>query len=977
MASLIQVILEAKNNASPEIKKLVADVNSLDNAVGNLTKLAALDLGLSGLQSALGTLQQVAQAIADVSQAGAQFSRLDNSFQSLSNSFGSNGTAIISAIEGVTQGTLSQSTIMQQANNAMLLGVADTADEFETLAKIAVDRGRAMGISMEYAFESIVKGVGRLSPLILDNLGIVLDADTTYAKFAETIGKTADALTDAEKRQALLARLKEEVSDFDSTAVMDGAAAWERFTASVANAVATAGEWLNSNTAIIASLTATADVLDRLAGENSSNESVQLRGLASTKKYLEEMLAMQQEHQKLVEGAQDLGIWDAFDQTETSIRETEEALKAVNAEMRSLNTAAINANYVKDMFGGPKAISELAALESEYSKISDTMVNKYANALGITKQEAEQSIIAVINMRGSWEAAIPALDAAANAAIAAAQKIAAANSLLNSSISSIQGAALQAYSDSGYNPAIVERFEAVNMQAEALRTTVQEMDPIQASFYMRQFTDEASAGFKAVSEYANQTEKAISGGGGGGGVKGATKSLTKEFTELRGIVEGLVSGALSDFGGADINEFLPYQDAPAEDARRIASVMVEGWDSEWADYFKTKFPDLFTKYMGEAGGDIQKASAMLLKDFQDGMRPELLDRGKIKELAKRMFMADQETSKMVDEIARELAKELNITIEEARAAVGGASGIKMAGKKPITKEELDKLFGDISMAPKWDMSDSKKKMQEAGVKAGVMDTDGNLLVPVKVEFTQLEGNTISGDYTLQISGFTFSDLPNLKLGIVQKLGVISLTFSPNPSTEFYTGIQTNIYDYIAGKTAAVKIVPAAYDPTIFDNWVTGVENFITGIDININPTMSTETFEAVFAPIRTALRDTFVTQETADTMMFNLGAAMGLAVFNNPDDFSWQGKYIGILMIGAFEDYNVGQLIANSIANQLTQAEKTFQVAAANSGKVWGNAFLSTVKENVPMELINILTDLITPNVQKKATESKGRGEAE
>ena len=70
------------------------------------------------------------------------------------------------SIEAVTQGTLSQQTIMQQANNAMLLGVADTADEFSTLAKIAVDRGRAMGISMEYAFESIVKV---LTPLTSDS----------------------------------------------------------------------------------------------------------------------------------------------------------------------------------------------------------------------------------------------------------------------------------------------------------------------------------------------------------------------------------------------------------------------------------------------------------------------------------------------------------------------------------------------------------------------------------------------------------------------------------------------------------------------------------------------------------------------------------------------------------------------------------------------------------------------------------------
>jgi len=971
MATIIDLILNAKNNASPQIKQLRADVESLDKSIGQLSSVASAGMGLAGLAAAIGTIQQVGQAIAETSQAGAQFTRLSGSFDSLASSFGASGTEIVSSIESVTQGTLSQATIMQQANNAMLLGVADTADEFETLAKIAVDRGRAMGISMEYAFESIVKGVGRLSPLILDNLGIVLDADKTYKDYAISIGKTADALSDAEKRQALLARLKEEVSDFDSTAVMDGAAAWERFAASITNAVATAGEWLNSNTMIMSSLKNLSDTLDIMAGEMSNNDSVRLRGLEAEKRRLQEMLELQQEHQRVVEGAQDGGVWNAFDNTEQNIKDTQKALAGVAQEMRNINAEAINANYVKDMFGGgqmAQQAAELQQMEAEIGKISDAMVSKYAKAQGISTEKARENITILVEQRGSWAATIPTINSVVAAFEAAAARMAAINSLIAGSISSIQSSALQAYSDSGYNPAIVEQFQAVNSQAEALRSTVETMDPVEASFYMRQFTDQASEGFKAVSEYANQSTKSIGGAGS------ATKSLTKEFTNLSGIVSGLVDTAMSDFGGADLAEFLPYQDAPAEDARRIASVMVEGWDSEWADYFKTKFPDLFSKYMGLAGGDIQKASALLLKDFQDGMNPELLDKGKIKEMAKRLFLADEATSKMVDEIARDLASEMGISIEQATAAVGGAAGVK---KKPMTKEEVEKLFGGIDMAPKWNMTDSKAKFQEAGKKAGILNDDGDLLVPVKVQFTSMENNVIEGDYKIQITGFVFKDATDFKSTLEASLSSVTIGFSPNPSTEFYTGIQTNIYDYIANKVAAVKIVPAAYDPTVFDNWVAGVENFITGIDININPTMSTDTFEAVFGPIRTALKDTFITQETADVMVFNLAAALGLGILNNIEGFNWQGKFIGNLIINNFEEANVGQLLANSLSNQLTQAQRTFELSAAASGKVWGNAFLSTVQANVPVELINILTDLVTPQVAKKTEDKKGRGSAE
>ena len=148
MASIIQLILDAKNNASPALKQIAGDLQNLDKSVNTLNKIATLDLGLSGLQAALATVQQITQAVADTSQAGAGFERLAGSFENLAAEHQTSGAAILSAIDGVTQGTLSNQTIMQQANNAMLLGVADTADEFSTLAKIAVDRGRAMGISI-------------------------------------------------------------------------------------------------------------------------------------------------------------------------------------------------------------------------------------------------------------------------------------------------------------------------------------------------------------------------------------------------------------------------------------------------------------------------------------------------------------------------------------------------------------------------------------------------------------------------------------------------------------------------------------------------------------------------------------------------------------------------------------------------------------------------------------------------------------
>ena len=63
---------------------------------------------------------------------------------------------------------------------------------------------RAFGESVGFMFDSIVKGIGRQSKLILDNLGIIVSAEDAYRKYAASIGKSKDQLTEMEKKQAFL-----------------------------------------------------------------------------------------------------------------------------------------------------------------------------------------------------------------------------------------------------------------------------------------------------------------------------------------------------------------------------------------------------------------------------------------------------------------------------------------------------------------------------------------------------------------------------------------------------------------------------------------------------------------------------------------------------------------------------------------------------------------------------------------------------
>jgi hypothetical protein len=95
-----------------------------------------------------------------------------------------------------------------------------------------------MGISTTQAFNDIVTGIGRASPFILDNLGIVLDAEGKYQAYAEAVGKTAEELTKAEKTQALLNGVLESskgLLEETGGLTLDNAGKWEQMSAAQKN----------------------------------------------------------------------------------------------------------------------------------------------------------------------------------------------------------------------------------------------------------------------------------------------------------------------------------------------------------------------------------------------------------------------------------------------------------------------------------------------------------------------------------------------------------------------------------------------------------------------------------------------------------------------------------------------------------------------------------------------------------------------
>jgi hypothetical protein len=141
---------------------------------------------------------------------------------------------------------------------------------------------------------------------------------------------------------------------------------------------------------------------------------------------------------------------------------------------------------------------------------------------------------------------------------------------------------------------------------------------------------------------------------------------------------------------------LPREDALNEDARRLADVMVNGFSSPWAAYFQSEFPALFQQMT--AGGDIKAGAASMLQEFEQGLRPELINQDMVKERVKAMLVGDANMAALAQEITAELQAEMaGMDPAQISAAVGGALGIGDTGVSSGIEDELGNaaLIGKI------------------------------------------------------------------------------------------------------------------------------------------------------------------------------------------------------------------------------------------------------------------------------------------
>lgn len=205
--------LDAKAQASSD-SNTARGIGGATGAAGR--DFAAQARGLGGLVHVYATFAAnifaVSAAFTALSKA-ADTANLLKGMEQLGAASGRNLGAMAQSLIKVTDGAISLREASEAVNKAVSSGL--DASNIQKIGLVAQGASKALGVNMTDAVSRLTRGITKLEPELLDELGIFTRVDKASQDYARSIGKTAGSLTDFEKRQAFAnAVLKEGMDKF-------------------------------------------------------------------------------------------------------------------------------------------------------------------------------------------------------------------------------------------------------------------------------------------------------------------------------------------------------------------------------------------------------------------------------------------------------------------------------------------------------------------------------------------------------------------------------------------------------------------------------------------------------------------------------------------------------------------------------------------------------------------------------------------
>lgn len=194
----LQKALAAANQSMQKFDKQSKKVGGTNGSGGALGGILATAKKLAPALSAAFAVREIGMFGKEAIMLGAKLEGIKNAFQLIEDT----GKTSLTELKKATRGAVDEMTLMGlavQANNFKV-----PLENLGSFFEFATIRAAQTGESVEYLTRSIVTGIGRKSPLILDNLGI------TLVRLKEAMGKVGRESASVADISAAVAKIAKE-----------------------------------------------------------------------------------------------------------------------------------------------------------------------------------------------------------------------------------------------------------------------------------------------------------------------------------------------------------------------------------------------------------------------------------------------------------------------------------------------------------------------------------------------------------------------------------------------------------------------------------------------------------------------------------------------------------------------------------------------------------------------------------------------
>jgi hypothetical protein len=341
--------------------------------------------GLVGAYATLAANVFAVTAAFGVLQRAAQFKQLTQGLETIGRASGLAMTTLANGLIDATDAALSLEEAMRATITVTSAGLDPS--KVEALGKAAKNASNALGRDLQDSIQRLTRGITKLEPELLDELGIFTRIEPAAEAYARQLGKNASELTNFQKRQAFAnAVLKEAEEKFGAIGNSVQSNPYDRLAATFQNVTTNALELINTALTPLVSLLAASPygLLGVLLAFGSGLVSQIVPSLKST---AEAASALSKDYAEKAQKAQKV-VSKSYTDAKNAALESFRKIEAENN--KSGNKSKIAAASVKNIATGYEKAADKSAFLAKNTKLLENSEKQRLPLIKRLREERNQ-----------------------------------------------------------------------------------------------------------------------------------------------------------------------------------------------------------------------------------------------------------------------------------------------------------------------------------------------------------------------------------------------------------------------------------------------------------------------------------------------------------------------------------------------------------------------------------------------------------